>query len=831
MVVQEVLPAVFPAGTGAVTAIRYDSGTTGACVIVPTQTALEAVTGGQATPTLRRGALVQITQGLNTEVLLVLGVIEGPQGQLAFQTSTTAAYTSGATLQGVLGIVVDGITSAVVGQQITSSAVYFFASAKGLSTISQSFGTSPFTVVLSSGASQTDDYLHFFLQIQVPSTLTQATLIFNVGPTVDYATEIFQYVITDQSLFEQNGFNIVDFAVPISSLVSSGLNTSQSLLSVNGIQLNLVTTAATGVVFGLLSVQGGGQTDIGADGTEYMYRIVPRASASGATGNPSPDMRYGMTTSRQNVAVLLPSVAAALPASDAQVDTWDVFRVGGAYTSYQYIGSGAPSTTFVDQYFQPNLNYPLATSNYEPWPSVALPFSATTGGGATITAVGDKLTVTGVSSWPAEIARWLPGTLILLDGTTAFTLRARPTAISGGYLFATEENMSSLTPAVMTVQEPDVARQPAPWMCGPNAQGDFFAWGDALRPGVVYFSAHFAPDSAPDTNTLELTEPSAPLIAGVVMNGVTYVASTTRWWALYPAFSTSAVYDAIEQPVGRAPVSPYGACSDKTRVYFWARDGICATAGGPAEDLTTTDLYNLFPHEGVQGANVTRNGVIYYAPDYSRVAKFRLAVGGGFLFADYQDSTGTARTLVCDLKRGAWSQDSYHDVIAGHYSVEQQEGSLTSAANLRPTLVLFGGSGKAWAEADLTNDGGNSGGTAISAALATFEFDGGDLRTQPRWGDLFLDLTAPAGLSAQPVSGGTALGSATAISASSSRQSAVVSLAGQATTKFLGLSLTWADDYSVQSAPTVLDIWQPSWQAQPETTTNRFGTWQGSLGG
>ncbi len=833
VVVQEVLPAVFPSGPGSVVAIAYDSGTSGLCTIVPTQMALSSVEGVGPVSSIARGSLFRINQGANSEVVMVLGTVEGPQGQLAFRTSTVATYAAGASLYGLLGIVVDGIDATVVGQHITSSAVYFFASAKGAATISQSFAASPFAQALSGGAfPQNDDYLHFFLQIQVPSTLVQATLIFNVGTTVDYVTEIFQYVVTDQSLFQANPFNIVDFAVPLSALVSSGLDSLSTLTSCNGIQLNVATTGATGIVFGLLSVQGGGQPDVGADGTPYMYRIVPRASATGALGNPSPEMRYGVTPSRQNVSVLLPSVAAALPTADAQVDTWDVFRVGGQYTSYQYLGSGAPGTTFVDQYFQPNLAYPLATSNFEPWPSVAPPFSVTSDGGTTIAAIGDKLVVSGAGvAWPAEISRWLPGTLILLDGTTAFTLRARPTALSGtSYLFQTEENMSSLTPATMVVQEPDVARQPAPWMCGPNAAGDFFAWGDSLRPGVVYFSAHYAPDSAPDTNTLELTEPSAPLVAGVVMNGVTYVASTTRWWALYPAFESGATYNQVEQPVGRAPISPYGVCSDKTQAYFWARDGICATSGGPATDLTSADLYNLFPHEGVQGANVTRNGVTYYAPDYSRVATFRLAVSGGFLYADYQDSTGTPRTLVCDLKRGAWCADRYRDAIAGHYSVEQQEGSLTSAASLRPTLTLYGAGGNAWTQADRANDGG-PGGAAIPAALATFEFDGGDLRAQPRWGDLYLDAITPAGLNAQPTSNGMALGPATAVPASASRQFTPVSVAGQVTTKFLGLTLTWSDNYATQSAPTVLEAWQPSLQPQPETTTDRFGAWSGSLGG
>ena len=218
---------------------------------------------------------------------------------------------------------------------------------------------------------------------------------------------------------------------------------------------------------------------------------------------------------------------------------------------------------------------------------------------------------------------------------------------------------------------------------------------------------------------------------------------------------------------------------------------------------------------------------MYYAPSYSRVAEFRLSVGNGFLYADYPDSVGNRHTLVYDMSKKAWISDVYHDIMWTHYSVEQEEGTLTTAASLHALLIMAGASGKVWRQKDLVNDDA----TPIPCIVATFEYDGGDTRTQPLWGDEYIDLVAPAGASVRPLSGTGPLAAPTVVGAGAGRQFVPVSVLGQIALKSLGLQVNWTDDFSVQSAPTTLQRWQPSLIPQPEIIVDAFGPWNNSLGG
>ena len=123
----------------------------------------------------------------------------------------------------------------------------------------------------------------------------------------------------------------------------------------------------------------------------------------------------------------------------------------------------------------------------------------------------------------------------------------------------------------------------------------------------------------------------------------------------------------------------------------------------------------------------------------------------------------------------------------------------------------------------------------IECTLATWEFDGGDARSAEQWGDLYLDATPAAqgaALRLQPMSLGQPVVTATAFAPSATRQQTPVSLLGGALLNFLGIFLTWTDDFSVQGPnPTQLYVWQPSFIPKPETIDDRATDWDdaGSL--
>jgi hypothetical protein len=316
------------------------------------------------------------------------------------------------------------------------------------------------------------------------------------------------------------------------------------------------------------------------------------------------------------------------------------------------------------------------------------------------------------------------------------------------------------------------------------------------------------------------------LLGGEVLNGNSYAASTMRWWQLRPSFGSTNQYTPVEAPVGRGLAAPFGHCTDGKSIYFVAKDGICATSGGPKESLTDEDLYNLFPHDGVPGHNVTYNGVTTYAPDYGRAAAMRLAYCNSYLYFDYQDSTGTPRTLVLDIRNQGWLSDSYLGGIGAsiHYGVEQQEGSLEPTDTSYNLLIVGGADGNLYTEADNQIDGT----VPIQCYVATREFTAGDERAQKLFGDLFFDFLDPlstsgaTNLTVSSMSLGAPIGT-TALAQNAARQQMPVDLGGGLYAFALGVFVSWT--VPVAMPPVILYTWQPSYISKPESTAGRDTDW------
>ena len=504
------------------------------------------------------------------------------------------------------------------------------------------------------------------------------------------------------------------------------------------------------------------------------------------------------------------------------MDTWDVFREGGSIASFRYIGSVPVGQDFTDQYFDDaaQAGRALDNDNFESWPSVDVPFNQT--GGMAI--IGQYVILTGMSlPVPSTISRWYPGTLVTLGGGQTYTLRSRPTMLlADSYLFELTECAGYGPSATFQVQEPLVANQPQQSVWGPDQSGVFFGVQDPLRPGTVSWSKPNVPDSVPAENNQNICPGSEPLLGGAVLAGKSLVGSSKRWWQLYPNFQTPGQYTAIEAPIGRALITPWGHVSDGATVYFWCRDGIWAY--GAKSGSLTEDLFPLFPHDGVEGKNIVRNGVTYYAPNYARSYSFRLGLSNTYLYATYQDGTGTFRVLTLDLKTGAWTSDKYAVPVSRVWGLEGQPGTLNPAVPAIYTpMVLGDANGKVWQSQDLTSDNG----APIPVTCATFEWDGGDLRALQQFGDAYLDVEPFVPITVQPLSVGAPFGNVTNIPLGMSRQFLPIALGpieDEILLKYLGLQLTWEETYA-NGKVTVAHVWQLSVIPQPETITSRVGDW------
>lgn len=840
-------------------------------VIVPSQTPVNAAvpgfTGNNPTSgsvfsedliaSLRRGALIKFSS--NNEVALVLNVTKGPAGTIAVEVSTPNSHFVNETITGVPAIVVGGVNTTIVGQAIAAVSVQSAITA-GTGTITQTLAANPFNqqfsltgsgIVILGGTPQVDDYLHFSVQLDTPDNLTFLRVLIDVGDgsfTQNYyyyevrpsdltlalaatqtqlaAAQIIAQralidaaiaeadpnlphdIITDSGAQAASGSSQwTEILIPITSLTRVGDDQTLSLANATKVQVMFVATGAVTAQVGGFYVGGGGQPDVGDAGAPYMYRVRPRDSRTGATGNPSPATRYGVSPRRQTNTVTLPNAA-----YDSQIDTWDVFRYGGSVTSWRYVGSTpSANTQFNDNYFDDavGVGAVLDFDNFEPWPTVDVPFV-----GVASSVVGNIALVT--VNPAGNVARFLPGTLVQLGGQNVYTLWARPVVGAfNTWLFQFVENADTASNVPISIYEPLVANQKQPYMWGPDANGTVFAVGDALRPGTVSVAKNYAPDSVPDTYNWEITPPSEPLLGGEVLDGVSYVASAERWWALIfqPSAPVSSRYAIVQQPIARGLAAPFGHCNDGTQIFFWAKDGIQSSAKG---SLTDEDLYNLFPHEGVRGVAVTYAGNTAQPPDYSRAGSFRLTHSNGFLYAVYQDATGTYRTLIYDIKRAAWCIDTYTPAVSAMYHPEQQVGTLLTSTTRYDELLQATVDGRVAAQQELTNDLGGQ----ITCVVACAEFNGGDDRAPKQWGDFFLDITpaAAAGVQVTPMSLGAQAVAPATIASSTARVRTPAGVGGIVVSDFLGMLLTWSEDFSVQSAATRLHLWQPSFTIQPART-------------
>lgn len=836
----------------------------------------------------RRGALMSITGGV-AETVLILSAVVGPDGSLAIETSTTNTHAAGEAVAIVPTLVADAPTNrtgSVISSVGVSSAI-----AAGSGTLTQAPFPTVFTdtflgygdgiAVHTAVSVRTEDYVHFSINVdditKLATTGPAIRLMFDVNNGAANFTDNYYYFDVQPSDLAaavagtqtqlgatqlaiqrigvrntvsfissgeaapvidtgSNSPDVFDFGAagdttslgasqwteimfPISSLTRVGNDQTRTLANTQAVQLQIVCTANITVKISSFWVGGGGQPDSGGQLNEYFYRVRPRSAVTGVIGNPSPTTRYGVFPRRQPVVVPLPSAA-----YDSQIDTWDVFRFGGTVTSWRYIGSiASSSSTFKDNQFDDaaSAGDALEFDNFEPWPSIDLPQSLTA------TSLAGTLMVVTIPA-PTNALRWLPGTRIILNNSSVFTLYARPTLISGtSYLLQLSENSGPGTNTAIQIPEPVLARQPMPYMFGPDAAGRVLACGDLLRPGTLYFTKSNNPDSAPDSYNRELIPPSEPLIGGEVIDGLAFVSTPERWFALYPqqSLNPTQFYNPVQVPVPRGSIAPWGSCNDGKEFYFWAKDGIWSSGRG---SLTDADLFNLFPHEGVPGVSVTYGGFTIQPPDYARCGTFRLTHSNGYLYATYQDGSGTYRCLTLDLRRMAWVPDVYTPAVSATYHPEQQAGTLASSSARYDELLYGLTTGAVAAQTPGTNDVGG----AIACAFASFEYPGEDLRAPKQWGDFFADLlpAATAGVSLRPMSLGAGVAAPTVIPASAVRQRTPVSVGGIVVSDFMGILATWIDDYLFQSAQTQLFAWEPSFEIQPARAIG-WTTFGSALGG
>ena len=573
----------------------------------------------------------------------------------------------------------------------------------------------------------------------------------------------------------------------------------------------------------------------GGGGPTYpvFYQAKWRSSATGAVSNPSPPMLTGYTSPTGHVPQIAPPSLAGL---DPQVDTWDLYRQDVGLINMTYVASANIGDFILDQFTDEQLaaNPLMQFDDYEPYPSIDLPHNAV-------------VTITGSAPGPWTLTwvtgaqfntRWLPGTIVNTNGYGTFTLYIRPTSATSMQIINNVLGITGGTTIAIYIPEPILGAQRLPTLWGPTDNvGYFFSVGDPLRPGTLYFTKGNNPDSAPQTNQIEVTSPSEPLINGAIVNGLGIVMSTERGWLIYPNFANAVatvigvqgspfqLYETIE---GYGLYAKEGICTDGgANLYFWSKEGIRVSQGGlGSQSLTDADLYNLFPHENfTQLPSYKVGSYTVNSPDYTNPNSFALRFAQGYLYADYQDTSGGFWTLVCDIhdiQNPIWSVDLYEFPVVIHADYEGAGNPFLEAAV--GTAV-----GDATGNVRLLDVGGAETGNMV---LAMPSFDAGDLRATKQFGDLWVDAAVQAGDAVtlnlwasrytSNVTGDLSL--TTLASTGGVRTGIIVDLNSGDGIYTTDLALVFTVPLAVFPT-TLLYAWQPTLIPQPETTEHRATDW------
>jgi hypothetical protein len=564
----------------------------------------------------------------------------------------------------------------------------------------------------------------------------------------------------------------------------------------------------------------------GAITGSYVYFGVYR-SIEGAYSNPSPATGT-VSPASQVVDLTMPGSA------DPQVFFVDYYRQsvsGGGLVNPTYVGTSTlaigANYPFEDTLTDLDVaNNPLMEfDNFEPFPSIDLPRNGilnwTLSTNTAVYAGGDVFNT-----------RWAPGNLILLSSTSAPYGQV-------GQLYNRPQSASTMTLTGITLPDgnytwhiyaPTLLAQPLPAEWGPTDNAAFFfACGDPLRPGTLYWTKGNNPDSAPDTNQMEVTSPSEPLMNGCIVGGLGMVFSTERAWLIYQNFfnalatATGVVgsqWILIESIATRGLFARFGVCTDGGgNVYFRGKDGVYVSPGGfGCNSITDDDLYSLFPHEGSSPKDYTitvgANVYTIYAPDSNQAGYETLKFSNGFLYWDYIDTHGSPRTLVYSVEAKGWVPDVYHVPATCHADAEGNAIGVYMGCSDGTLRQL------------------QSAGTEDSrVVLVTPCFNAGDTRADKQFGDIFLNAIIPINAYLNYIIAGNLFtkvvnpSSTPTPGTGPARASYILDLLQSqsgSNTNFTDIALQFAWNLGTG---VVLFVWQPSLLAVPETIQLRPSDW------
>jgi hypothetical protein len=712
VVVRDILPAI---SSTTIQGITYDGGPTGTCSIVLT-----------GSPTgLARNSLIQIS----SELVRVVEVIPDPSGVFySIRAATQTAHAAGETVTGLVSWYVYTANAHVTGESITS----VYVDVTGVAALGS---TATETASINAGSASgrpidpANDYFHISVYLANASVVTSLILKVDIGDA-SFTENYWTWTIPGTSLAD--GWN--DLTLTISSGVLVRNDPTRSFATIAALQAGLVTTAASNFgftawyFFGTYGPEVPPNSPVG-----IIYQSRFRDSSTGAHSVPGPQNRQALFPIREEI------IVTPLISITPGVDTIDIYRLGGTVTSFLYVGSAANSfgVTYLDSLPDVSVldaSEPPDLTAIQPWPLLGLPLSGT------VSVSGTSVTWTSGNEFPLHL---LSATVIEINGT-AYQIYGQPTTPTSLQLFLDAGVLSS---ASFLIASPTVAGQALPYAFGP-LEGPFapvvFALGDPVNGGTLYYSNFSDADSASDQNSLELANPSEPLISGGTWNGIVFAGSRETLFRVQYSFlttlgaSSNVNYQWQKIPSPSGMWSRWACCTTPIGLAFLGRDGIYIATDQGAQSISDSVLYPLFPHDAQPASPVNSGSNIILPVDMTAVQYLRLSYTDGTIRFSYVDSGGNSVTLIYEISKKRWFLNNYADKIQAWYLVEGT-GTLPESQQIL---------GLSLDQSQVYLAGGNTDNNSpIFSLVLTPSLDGGDERAQKLYEDAMIEVDGVGNLS------------------------------------------------------------------------------------
>lgn len=590
-------------------------------------------------------------------------------------------------------------------------------------------GVDASTTNLGRAISFADDYVHFSIFLQYPQNVGSIIIGIDIDPAttgVGSGGNAFQgnywtWTIQGSTLVPDSDVALnnvwVEVVVPISSGTRSGNNLTLGFNTIKALRVQVLTTTATNFGWdGWYFFGTYGPTIQPNNPTGYRYEYRYRDATTGTASLPGPFTDYDLFPLREQVLISTTYTNAA------GIDSIDLYRLGGVLTNFGFVGTivnNNPTAVFSDTLAdnvvaenpQPDLTL------IQPWPIQVTPWSGL------VNVTGDKVVLLSGSLFDVNL---IAGAIITINGV-AYQVRGNPIDISNLNLL-TSGGVQTNVP--YQISAPILANQPLPFVFGP-LEGPFapvvFGLGDLFNPGTLYPSNFSNADAASDSNTIEVTNPSEPLVSGSVWNGIGIVGSHDNLYQIRYSYNAASPWQKTQIPSASGVWSRWAMVRGQDAVYFLGRDGIYRCTDQESECITDkSGLYPLFPHEGQ--AAVATNGL--NPIDMTQLNHLRLVAGDGDILFHYYDTLGVRMVLRYEISFKRWFSYKYAVAIEFAYLVEESE----TTPNTQTLLMAGSSNGNIYSSSGDTDNGAD-----IVSVLQTPCQDLGDQRAEKLYIDFMHD--------------------------------------------------------------------------------------------